>query len=356
MADDKAVGFIREHTNYMKVLVTGNEGYIGSVLAPKLAEQGHKVTGLDLGIFKDVAFVPRPPAPLTQIYKDIRDITHADLSGFDAIIHLAGLSNDPLGALNPEVTFDINHRATVELAKNAKKAGVPRFLFSSSCSMYGVANKDLVDEAASFDPQSAYAKAKVLAERDLLLLADDSFCPVFLRNSTVFGISPRTRLDLIVQNLAAYGYLNKVITILSDGTPWRPQVHVQDVAEAFAFFLTLPPEAVSGQAYNIGRNENNLQIKDIAGMVQAALPGTSIEIKNQNPADNRSYKVDFSKLASIGCAPRWSVSDGIAEVLAVFKKNGFSNDDFISDRYITIKRYQNLMASGTLDSDLRIVA
>ncbi len=336
----------------MRVLVTGNEGYIGSVLTLKLLETGHEVTGLDIGIFKDVAFVPRSTEKFTQIYKDIRDVTESDLLGFDAIIHLAGLSNDPLGELNPEITFDINHRATVELAKNAKKAGVLRFLFSSSCSMYGVANDGLVNELASFDPQSAYAKAKVFAERDLLLLKDDFFSPVFLRNSTVFGVSPRMRLDLIVQNLAAYGYLNGIVTILSDGSPWRPQVHVEDVSLAFAFFLTLPRHIISGQAYNIGRNENNLQIKDIAEMVRSAIPGTSIEIKNQNPADNRSYKVDFSKLASLGFVPKRSVSNGIEEILSVYKKIGFSHNHFTSDNFITIKYYQKMIKDGVLDASL----
>jgi nucleoside-diphosphate-sugar epimerase len=221
--------------------------------------------------------------------------------------------------------------------------------------MYGVAENTLVNESASFDPQSAYAKAKVFSERDLLLLSDDSFSPVFLRNSTVFGVSPRMRLDLIVQNLAAYGYLNGVITILSDGKPWRPQVHVQDVAEAFAFFLTLPRDVISGQAYNIGKDENNLQIKDIANLVQSSLSGASIEIKNQNPSDTRSYKVDFSKLASLGFVPKWSVADGIEEILGTFKRVGFSHDHFSSDNFITIKRYQKLVSERKLDSNLRLI-
>lgn len=339
----------------MKVLITGNEGYIGSVLAPKLVKAGYEVVGLDIGIFKNAEFVPRSIEKFTQIYKDIRDVIADDLFGFDAIIHLAALSNDPLGELNPKVTFDINYRATIELAKNAKKAGVSRFLFSSSCSMYGVANDGLVSESASFDPQSAYAKAKVLAERDLLLLADDFFSPVFLRNATVFGISPRMRLDLLVQNLVAYGYLNNVVTILSDGKPWRPQLHIEDVADAFMFFLTLPRNVVSGQAYNIGRNDNNLQIKDIAQMIQRAIPEASLEIKNQNPSDTRSYKVDFSKLGSLGFVPKKSVPSGIEEILSTFKKIDFSHDHFSSDKFVTIKRYQKMIKEGVLDTSLRYI-
>lgn len=339
-----------------KILVTGNEGYIGCVLVEKLIEKNYDVVGLDLGIFKDVHFVPKKAVPQQQIYKDVRDVTVEDLQGVDAVIHLAALSNDPLGHyVAPEVTYEINHVASVELAKKAKIAGVKRFLFSSSCSMYGISSQDFVTEDASFNPQTPYAVSKVNTERDVSALADDTFCPIFLRNSTVFGISPRMRLDLVVQNLVAYGYLDGVISILSDGTPWRPLIHVQDVSDAFCFLLAAPLEKVFNTAFNVGHKENNLQIKTIAKMVQQVMPTTKIEIKNQNPDDTRSYRVDFSKLYGLGFTPRFTVPDGIREIYDTYKKVGFTKDDFTSDKYITLKRYQKLRSEGVMSDRLRLI-
>jgi len=335
------------------VLVTGNEGYIGAVLTQHLIEHGYRVIGYDLGLFRDVAFVPRGAGPHVQITKEIRDAEPSDFRGVDAVMHLAALSNDPLGSLNPAATHAVNHRAAVRVAEAARTAGVRRFLFSSSCSMYGVSTQDFVTEDAAFNPQTPYAEAKVAAERDLRQLADDRFTVVCLRNATVFGISPRMRLDLVVQNLVAYGYLFGTITILSDGTPWRPLIHVADVAQAFRFFLELPREQVLAGAFNIGHQDNNVQVRQIAQMVQDAVPRTSIEIKNENPTDTRSYRVDFGRAYGLGFQPRHIVREGVEETHDTFRRVGFTRDDFQSDAYTTIKRYQRLLAEGLLDSELR---
>lgn len=336
-----------------KILVTGNQGYIGSVLTRKLREYGNNIIGLDAGIFRDAVFgSPRMP-PHQQIYKDIRDITIHDLEGIDSVIHLAALSNDPLGHLKPEITYDINWRASVRLAQTAKAAGVRRFLFSSSCSLYGAAGDVSVTEEAACQPQTPYAESKVYAERDIKRLADDNFCPVFLRNATVFGISPRLRLDLVVQDLSIRGYLDGIITILSDGTPWRPLIHIEDVSDAFIFFLEAPHHSVCAQAFNVGRKENNVQVREIAAMVQDAIPGTRVEIRNENPSDARSYRVDFSKLYALGFRPRYLVGDGITEVIAAFKHANMSQYDRVNDHYTTLTRYQNLIAQGKLNHELR---
>ena len=337
------------------ILVTGNEGYIGCILTEKLLEKGYKVTGFDLGIFKDAAFIPKKNKPTRQIYKDIRDVEIADLREIDAIIHLAGLSNDPVGHLNPQLTNQINFEASVKLAKLAKSARIEKFLFSSSCSMYGISGQESVSESSAFNPQTPYAKAKAMVEEEVSKLADDKFCPVFLRNSTVFGISPRMRLDLVVQNLSACGYLSGVITILSDGSPWRPLIHIDDLTEAFCFLLEFPKEKVNNQAFNIGKKENNVQIKTVAEMVKSIIPNTSVEIKNENPGDARSYKVDFSKIYALGFTPQFTVLDGIKEIYKTFKKINFTKEDFQSSNYITLKKYQELMKNKQMDENLRLI-
>lgn len=338
-----------------RILVTGNEGYIGSVLTEKLVEKGYEVVGLDLGIFKDVQFVPQKSEPHFQIHKDIRDVEARDLQGIDAIIHLAALCNDPLGNLNPEITYEINYRASVNLAKIAKMAGVKRFLFSSSCSMYGISKQEFVTEEAVFNPQTPYAESKVKAENEIYQLADENFSPIFLRNATVFGISPRMRLDLVVQNLVAYGYLFGIITVLSDGTPWRPLIHIQDAAEAFCFLLEAPQEKIHNRAFNVGHKENNVQIRTIAEMIQSVMPNTKIEIKNESPFDGRSYKVDFSKIYSLGFIPKYTLLDGVKEIYETFKKVNFSKNDFEFDGYITLKRYQKMSELGKMDNSFRII-
>jgi len=337
-----------------KILVTGNEGYIGSILTQKLIERGYGVVGLDSGIFKDTAFIPRAQKPHEQRYQDIRDIHPRELEDIYAIIHLAGLCNDALGHLNPALTLAINHEASVILARHAKKTGVARFLFSSSCSIYGILANDLVNENSSLNPQTPYAQSKVNAEKDIALLANNMFSPIFLRNATVFGISPRLRLDLVVQDLTALGYLSGIITLLSDGTAWRPLVHVSDVADAFIFLLEAPVHLVHNQAFNVGSKKNNFQIKTIAQMVRSIIPGTKIKIKNKTPQDTRSYKVDFSKLYSLGFKPMYSVHDGITELYRAFKEQNLQNDDLNSDLYITLKRYRTLLIQKKMTSDFRV--
>jgi nucleoside-diphosphate-sugar epimerase len=338
-----------------KVLVTGNEGYIGCVLTETLIKRGYEVTGLDLGIFKDIQFIPKEIKPHHQIYKDIRDIKRQDLKGIDAVIHLAALCNDPLGNLNPEATIEINYKASVNLAKLAKIEGVKRFLFASSCSMYGISKQEFVTEEADLNPQTPYAESKILAEKEISQLADDKFSPIFLRQATVFGVSPRMRLDLVVQNLVAYGYLFGVITILSDGTPWRPLIHIQDVADAFCLLLEVPRELIHNQAFNVGHKDNNVQIKTIAKMVQSMIPNSKIEIKNETPSDKRSYKVDFSKIYSLGFKPKFTVLDGIKEIYKTFQEVNFNKNDFESDKYFTLKRYQKMITLGIMDKNLRLI-
>lgn len=337
------------------ILVTGNEGYIGSVLTPKLHQKGYHVIGLDLGIFRDAKFISTRSNPAKQIYKDVRDITPDDLKGINAVVHLAALSNDPLGELHPDATYDINYRASVRLAELAKEAGVRRFLFSSSCSIYGAAGDGHVREDGALAPQTPYAESKVLAERDIARLADLHFCPIFLRNATVFGISPRMRLDLVVQNLAARGFVEGVITVLSDGTPWRPLVHIEDVTEAFLFFLEAPEEVVRGGAYNVGHRENNVRVNDIARTIAAHMPRTRIEIKNENPVDKRSYRVDFSKLYAMGLRPQHTLMQGTAQICRAFEQCSLNAADLDSDRYITLKRYQRLQREKKMDNNLRMI-
>ncbi|MBU2025310.1 NAD(P)-dependent oxidoreductase [Patescibacteria group bacterium] len=331
------------------VLVTGNQGYIGMIVTDELTRRGYNVIGVDWGIFKNTQFVPVKTRPAKQIYKDIRDISLNDLREIKAVIHLAGIANDPAGDINPEATYEINCKASVRLARLAKAAGVSRFLFSSSCSVYGASEKEYVDEANALDPQTPYAKSKILAEKEIEKMGDNHFLPIFLRNATVFGISPRMRLDLVVQNLLAYGYLYNKIILLSDGTPWRPLIHIKDAARAFCFLIEQPPKAVFNQVFNIGHKDNNVQIKDIAQMAQGILSRAGLEIRNENPSDRRSYKVDFSKIYSLGFEPEFTVADGIMEIYKAFKRVKLKKEDFNSEEYITLKKYEALIRNGKLD-------
>lgn len=338
----------------MRVLVTGNEGYIGSVVTAQLIEAGYSVVGLDLGIFRDVAFVPRVGGLTQQLYQDVRTVEKDDLYDIEAIIHLAGLSNDPLGELDPSLTMNINYEASVRLAQLAKAVGVRRFLFSSTCSTYGKSGAAWVDETSPVDPRTAYARSKVRVEEALVELKNDSFEVVSLRNATVFGISPRLRVDLVVQDLVASGFLTGIVEVLSDGTSWRPLVHIEDVARAFRFFLEAPAAAVSGRAFNVGREESCVQIKDLAALVADFLPQTAVRIGRESSADERSYRVSFTQLYGLGWMPRYSLLAGIKQVYQAFQEQSFSEADWRSDRYITLKRYQRLMAEGVLDDQLRL--
>ncbi|HYH90647.1 MAG TPA: SDR family oxidoreductase [Solirubrobacteraceae bacterium] len=335
----------------MKVLVTGHDGYIGTVLTPLLAAAGHDATGLDTSLFANHAFGELPDVAARE--RDIRDAGPEEFEGFDAVIHLAALSNDPLGDLSPAVTYAINHNASVALARAAREAGVARFLYSSSCSTYGAGDTDApLDEHAPFNPVTPYANSKVLAERAISALATDGFSPVFLRNATAYGVSPRMRGDIVVNNLVAYAYATGEVRMQSDGTPWRPLAHVEDIANAFVAALEAPRDAVHNEAFNIGRDEDNHQIRDIARMIEATVPDAKVTLAPGASPDRRSYRVDFSKSARL-FTPRWSVQRGIDEMLAAYDAAGLTLEQFLSPRFQRIARIRELVEAGELDADLR---
>lgn len=341
----------------MRVLITGLAGYIGSVLAPIVASSGHEVVGLDTNWFEGCN-LGREPEDLPSIRGDVRDIERADLEGFDAIIHLAAVSNDPLGDVDPATTFEINHEASVRLGRLAKEAGVERFVFASSCSLYGRAEtEEMLDESAPFHPVTPYGESKVFAERDLALLADDDFSPTFMRNATAFGESPRLRLDLVVDDFVAAALQSGEILIRSDGTPWRPLVHIEDISLAALSVLEAPRDLVHNQAFNVGRNEDNLQVSRIAKMVAKEVPGSRIVYADGGSPDARSYRVDFSKLPTAVPAfqARWSVQTGIRQLHDAFRKWGLPSDGDINS-FLRLKRIQSLQAEKRLDDSLRWIS
>ena len=339
----------------MKVLVTGHNGYIGAVLVPMLVEAKHEVTGWDTDFFAGCDF-NSGLADVAAIRKDLRDVTVADLKGFNAIIHLAALSNDPVSDLNPECTYEINHRASVRLAQRAKAAGVPRFLFSSSCSLYGLsAGTDFLTESASFNPVTPYGESKVLVERDVSRLADDNFSPTYLRNSTAYGVSPRLRADLVVNNLVGFAYTTGEVLIASDGTPWRPLVHVEDICRAFLTVLHARRELVHNQAFNVGQSKENYQIRDVASMVQEIVPGSRVKYAEGGGPDLRCYRVNCDKIARTvpEFRPQWTVRRGIEQLYVAYKEHALTVEEFTGTRYIRIKHLSNLLATDRLDSNLR---
>ncbi|GAA2867188.1 SDR family oxidoreductase [Streptosporangium fragile] len=337
----------------MRVLLTGHQGYLGSVMAPVLTGAGHEVVGLDSGLFAGCVLGPAPDDPPGHPV-DVRDVTADALAGIDAVVHLAALSNDPLGSLAPELTYDVNHRASVRLARLARDAGVRRFLYASTCSVYGASGSDLVDEDAPLRPVTPYADSKVRVEDDLLTLADDDFSPVFLRNATAFGFSPRLRADIVLNNLVGHAILSGEVRVLSDGTPWRPLVHAADIAAAFARALTAPREAVHARAFNVGTEQNNVTVAEIAAEVAEAVPGSRVVITGETGGDTRSYRVDFSRVRAAlpGYEALWTVKAGAAQLVEAYGRSGLTEEDFRT-RFTRLAWLSARRRAGSVDGALR---
>lgn len=338
----------------MKILLTGHKGYIGAVAAPMLQSAGHEVVGLDTDLFAGCDF-GKPAEEIPEIHKDLRDITVADLKGFDAVLHFAALSNDPLGDLNPQITYDINLSASVQLAKAAKAAGARRFVFSSSCSTYGAAGDIFHNETSSLNPVTAYAESKVFVERELALMADDYFTPTFMRNATAYGVSPRLRLDIVLNDLVARAYTTGQVYIKSDGTPWRPIVHIEDIIGAAICALEAPIEAIHNETFNVGITKENFRIREIAEVVKETVPNCHIEFAPGGGPDKRCYRVDCDKIrrALPKFQPRWSLRKGAQQLYDAFRSLGLTIDDIENGRYARIGHIHKLMSTGRLTNSLR---
>lgn len=339
----------------MRVLITGHNGYVGTVLTPMVVSAGHDVVGLDTNFFTASTFGEEAKANIGTIEKDIRDVEIADLVGFDAILHLAGLSNDPLGDLIPALTFEINYHASVRLAQLAKVAGVERFVFSSSCSNYGAGGEEWLTEESPFNPVTPYGISKVRVEQDVAPLADDNFSPTFLRSATAYGVSAKLRFDLAVNNLTAWAFTTGRVLLKSDGTAWRPFIHVEDMARAFLAVLEAPREAVHKEAFNVGRPEENYRIRDIAEIVADVVPNSHVEFAEDAEPDKRCYRVDSRKIARVLPAyqPQWTVRKGVEELYAAYQQIGLQVKDFEGPRYRRISHIKELIASGRLDENFR---
>jgi nucleoside-diphosphate-sugar epimerase len=339
----------------MRVLVTGHNGYIGSVLTSVFAGAGHDVVGLDNYLFERCSIGDEGSPAAETIRIDIRDVGPEHLQGIDAIVHLAALSNDPLGSLAPDVTYEINHQASLRLARFAREAGVARFLYSSSCSIYGASGGvGAVDESAPMQPITPYARSKVLVEDDLHALADADFSPVYLRNATAFGFSPRLRTDLVLNDLVAWAYLTGEVLVLSDGTPWRPIVHIEDISRAFLAALEAPREAIHDEAFNVGSATENYQVRDLAELVADTVSGSRVAITGQSGGDARSYRVDFSKIGRLlpTFVPTWTARAGAQELLDAYQRHGLTQEDTTA-RFKRLAWLKRLQADGEVSETLR---
>lgn len=341
----------------MRILITGHKGYIGTAMVPHLQSLGHTVRGIDSDLYRSSTYGP-PPEPVEEIIKDVRDIETGDVEGVDAVVNLAALSNDVLGDLNPDVTYEINYRAAVRLAEMAKELGIQRYVFASSCSMYGAANGETaLDETAEFNPVTAYAKSKVLVEREVSRMASDDFSPVFMRNATAYGVSPRIRFDVVINNLTAWAYTTGQVRMKSDGTPWRPVVHIEDISRAVAAVLAAPREKIHNEAFNVGRNSENFQVRELARFVAEAVPNCELSFAEGAEPDTRNYRVNFDKYeeAFPDFPLQRDARTGARDIYEAYRRIGLDREDYEGPRYKRIAQLKSLLQRKHLDESLRWV-